>query len=110
MSPGWEYLAVVSGTYRDKHGETTNTLSIWRPGATEAEKREGPGVSKFASFLSLANELGEEGWELVADEVLTHNAYGSFTHPETGVSHPGFSVVRERARTFKRPLEASWGR
>ena len=54
----------------------------------------------------IANELGREVWELVADEVLSHNAYGSYTHPETNVWQPGFSVVRERARTFKRPLEA----
>lgn len=68
MRTRWEYLRV---RYRQTTGwgsggqRWTTTYSIHRPGVDEAEKRNGDDVQSF----TLINELGEEGWELVAETV-----------------------------------------
>jgi hypothetical protein len=75
--PRFEYLVAICvyetnwAKIRDLPSETRPDLTrrtvwyIYRPGATEAEEREGEGLL----ISSLFNEFGQDGWGLVASEI-----------------------------------------
>lgn len=59
----WAKIRMLPASERPKF-EDTWSISIWRPGATEAEILDG------ADWLVAANVLGSEGWKLVSHDVL----------------------------------------
>jgi hypothetical protein len=78
----WE-REVIDGPFgktRQKQTWTT-TYEVWRPDATEAQERSGD-----LPLTVLLNELGREGWRLVAseipDSVVVSGRYG---WPEAGI-------------------------
>jgi hypothetical protein len=79
--PRYEYLIILYtwetnwGEIRSLPAETrpaqtwAETLWVWRPGATEAEKRTGDD-----DLLRVLNELGRDGWALTTSTVLDTTA------------------------------------
>ena len=62
----YEYLAVTYIHSKDNvSGKRTRRYIIWGPGATEGEERPAA-----VQPVMLFNELGKEGWKMVAAEFL----------------------------------------
>ena len=92
MAVRWEYLVVVRESNVKKAGETWEYLTEWFfywPAATQAEKRL---QDRSWGFIQVFNELGADGWEMVA-ETVTHSL---------------MSTVSEWARPASRPLQFRW--
>ena len=96
MTTRWEYL-VVLWTWRleydpeEDKATSWSEIKIWRPGASDPEVRE-----IDANWFPIWNELGDEGWELVADYILSSMLGKAFGWSKG--SHP----IARRA-IFKRP-------
>ncbi len=93
----WEYLIVqYLVTSREERGKIvwTQQYNIGRPSG-EPQTRSAARVS----LSSLLNELGREGWELVAETVLETKALD--TPGQRGLSH----VPVEMHWVLKRPVQ-----
>lgn len=98
MRTCWEYLALVwEWSFIWDEANVTGTSQakwyLWRPRVAEPEVFD----AETTGWLSLANDLGAEGWELVSDDVLCNIVGQAQGWPKA--SRP----VRRRL-TFKRPL------
>lgn len=64
--PGyWSYSDIPEET---EYWSYSDRFSIWRPGAKEAEERQGFSTEvegSRSSALEILNELGGEGWEII---------------------------------------------
>jgi hypothetical protein len=95
----WEYLIVqYLATAREERGKLvwTQQYNIGHPSG-KPQSRRGDQVS----LSSMLNELGSQGWELVAETVLETKAFGSPEH--RGATH----VPIEIHLILKRPLPGS---
>jgi hypothetical protein len=62
----YEYLTVTYVHSRDMvTGKRNRSYQIWRPGATEPEER--PATEQQ---ITIFNQLGKEGWKMIASEFL----------------------------------------
>lgn len=92
MSNKWEYARIV--TSRDPQDKDSTKLWLQLPRETEWQKRES------AKFWTLLDELGADGWELVAGPEV---ANAVFTYKAaTGVWHDK-SMWIEKTYLLKRP-------
>jgi hypothetical protein len=62
----FEYLTVTYVHSRDMMtGKRTRKYQIWRPGATEVDEQPAT-----IQQITLFNELGKDGWKMIASEFL----------------------------------------
>jgi hypothetical protein len=96
MITAWEYLSLLILRDSDS-GE--QRLHIWRPGADEPETRKDFGV------VSVLNELGAQGWELVTYGLFGSVAFDGYPHRDTGTWQPATSYSADRRMILKRPVQ-----